>query len=190
MTVKIKPRVGSAAWEEQLAKDPRYIEHMIEVFQREAETGKKEAVERLNRWLDWYPEHRGTVPALADLTAKVEGAWAKAVSFGDPLAEEAARREAEGLKAELLTPDAGFVERILASTVAVGYLAQQHASGLAAVKTTHSTVRAARDRRQTVAQRRFLDALKGWATHRKLCKSLRAKPLKIYRPHSPAAKAG
>ena len=191
MTIKKKkPRVGSVAWEEELYKDPTFIKNLIEEFRFEAARGKKEDIERLNRWLDKHHQHRGTVPELADLTTKVEGAWARVVAFGDPLAEQGARQEVERLKAELLSPDAGFLERILASTVAVAYLANQHAAALAAVKTSHSTVRTARDRRQSVAQRRLLDALKGWSTHKKLAKSLRIKPLKLYQPDLPAAKAG
>jgi hypothetical protein len=190
MPTKKPLKIGSAAWEKNLINDPTYVKNMIDLFRREAACGKKEAIERLNRWLDRFPEHRGTVPALKALTVKVEDAWARAVAFGDPLAEQGAKEETAKLKAELLAPDASFIEQILVSMVAVAYLSNQHAAAVASVKTNHTAVMAARDRRQTVAQRRLLDALKGWSMFKKKSKGVNKPPLKLYRPPVPAAKAG
>jgi hypothetical protein len=157
-----KPKEGTGEWEKSLRDNPAFVKETIRSLTARAVAGEPGAAEQLARWVADFPEHRPAVAALQSLAEKAEVAWAKAAALGDPLAERAARDEAAALRAELLPPGAGVLERVLADTLVVAWLAYSHTALLAAPKADHPAVQAARDRRLSVAQKRLMAALKGW----------------------------
>ena len=183
-----KPRPGSRAWEENLANSPEYAKSMIRTLADRARQGKPEAAERVLAWLEKFPELRSTVRELDDLTAKVEDAWVRALTGQDALAERAARDEVAGMKAELVAPGAGVLERVLAGAVVVAYLAHQRAAAVAA-RSAAPGVAAVRDRRLTAAQKRLVAAVKALETvARKKAAGVRpGRKLKLFDPSPEAA---
>jgi hypothetical protein len=184
-----KPRVGSRAWEEALARDPTYARNMIKTLTDRAKQGHPEAADSVLRWLEKFPELKPTVWELDDLSVKAEAAWVRAVAFGDPLSERAAREEIAELKSGLLGPAPSITEKILASAVLVAYMSYQRAALVAAQKADHPAVQEARDRRLANAQKRLLAAIKGWELIAgKKANGLRPKGrLKLFEPDPEAA---
>lgn len=162
---KRAPREGSKAWDEALYKNPTFIKNMIAGFAKDAARGDASAAENLEQWLSRYPEYRPVVPQMRDLTEKVEGIWIRMVSGGDKAAEQGTTEEVAKVKAELLGSvegGAGILEKLLASSIAVNYLVQQHALARLADKTEHLAVAASRENRMTAAQKRFHGSVKMW----------------------------
>ena len=162
---KRAPREGSKAWDEAIYKNPTFIKNMIEGFAKDAARGDASAAENLEHWLSRHPEYRPVVPQLRDLPEKVEGIWIRMVSGGDMAAEQGITDEVAKLKAELLCSvegGAGILEKLLASSIAVNYLVQQHALARLADKTEHLAVAASREHRMTAAQKRFHASMKMW----------------------------
>jgi hypothetical protein len=69
-----KPKVGSAAWERALPRDPTFVKNTIQALAKRAAAGDREAAETLRAWLARHPDLAPTVRALEDLTARVGGA--------------------------------------------------------------------------------------------------------------------
>jgi hypothetical protein len=175
-----KPKAGTREWETSLRDNPAFVKETIRSLTARAEAGEPGAAEQLTRWLAEFPEHKPAVAALQKLAEKAEIAWAKAAALGDPLAERVARDEAAALRAELLPPDAGVLDRVLADALVVAWLSYSHTALLAATKADHPAVQAARDRRLSVAQKRLVAALKGWqAVAGKKARGLQP-PLKLF----------
>lgn len=174
-----KPKEGTPAWERSLRDNPQFVKETIRSLTARATAGEPEAAEHLARWLAEYPEHKAAVAALDDLTAKAETAWVKAAGFGDRLAEQAARADAAALKTELLPPEAGVLDRVLAGAVVVARLAHAHAAVLAAAGTDVPAVQAMRDKRLTDAQKRLMSAVKNWQLIAGK-KARGARPLKVF----------
>jgi hypothetical protein len=139
-----------------------YAKGMIEELTRRAKEGHPEAAERVLAWLEVYPELKTVVRELDTLAERAEGAWVTAAAFGDPIAEKAVRDEVQLMKRELLTADAGVLERVLATAVVVAHLSHHRAAVAAARPASHPAVAAARDRTLSTAQKRLLAAVKGW----------------------------
>lgn len=184
-----KPKVGSRAWEEQQTNTPEFARSIIKDLKHHAKQGHPEAVDSILRWLEKFPELKSEVRELDDLAAKAEAAWVSAVAAGDPLAEQAARGEAAGLRADLLGPAPSTLDKILAGTVVVAHMGYQRAAFLAAQRTDQSAVREERDRRLSAAQKRLHEAVKGWKLIAgKKAKGLRPKGnLKVFQPCQEAA---
>jgi hypothetical protein len=159
---KRKPRVGSKKWDEKLWQNPTFHRNRLADYVKRAERGDKEAAERAAEILTRFPDFRASVRVLDDLITKVETAWVRVVSYGDPRAEKAVAENAAKLKDELLGPNPGLVDQVLANAVIVAYLAHQHAAALMTVKCDSGTLRAARERRLEVAQRRLFAAVKSF----------------------------
>lgn len=162
MAADKKPKEGTPEWEKTLRNNPAFVKEAVRSLTARAEEGEAGAAEQLARWLAEFPEHKPDVAALYDLTARAEAAWVKAASFGSALAERAARADAAALRSELLPPDAGVLDRVLAEAVVVARLACAHTAVLAASESQDPAVQAARDRRLSVAQKRLMAAVKGW----------------------------
>lgn len=183
-----KPRVGSRAWEESLANSPTYARNTILDLAKRAEGGCKEAVEKLNLWLEKYPEMRSLVRELDDLATRVERAWVERLCGADELARKAVEDDLAAMKAELLGPAPSVADKILAGTVLVAHLGYQRAALAASQPTDRPEVRAAREKLLSVAQKRLQDALRGWELHAgKKARGLhpRAK-LKLFEPEAVA----
>lgn len=161
-----------------------YAKGMIEELTRRAKGGHPEAAGRVMAWLNEFPELKPLVRELDSLAERAEGAWVTAAAFGDPLAERAVRDEVEGMKRELLPPDAGVLERVLATTVVVAHLSHHRAAVQAARPASHPAVATVRERTLSAAQKRLLAAVKGWELiARKKRKGVRpAKKLKLFKP--------
>lgn len=184
---KGRPKEGTPEWERSLRDNPNFVKETIRSLTERAATGSTGAVEQLTRWLADFPEHKPAVAALQTLTEKAEAAWVRAVGLGDRLAEQAARDEAAAFRAELLSADAGVLDRVLAGVVVVAHLAHAHAARVAAVGTDVPAVQAARDRRLSDAQKRLLLAVKNWELIAgKKARGLRP-PLKLFEANRPAA---
>lgn len=157
-------KAGSRAWEKSLGDDARFAKATIESLTKRAAAGEPGAAEHLARWLDQHPEFKPAVEAVSDLSTRALETWFKLAADGDRLVEQSARAEAATIRAELLPPDAGVVERVLVDAVVVARLILAHATALAAVGSTVPGVTAARDRRLSSAQARFAAAVKAWQT--------------------------
>lgn len=157
-----RPKEGTPAWDASLRDNPQFVKETIRSVTERAAANEPGAAELLARWLAEYPEHKAAVAALDDLTAKAETAWVKAAGSGDRLAEQAARADAAALKAELLPPDAGVLDRVLAGAVVVAHLAHAHAAQVAAAGACAPATQAARDRRLLDTQKLLLNAVKAW----------------------------
>ena len=136
-----------------LANDPNHAREMIKLLTIRAKQGHPESVESIVRWLEQFPEYR----ALDSLAGKAVAAWVKAVGFGDPLTEIAARNEAAELKAELLGDAPSMLDQVLASAGVVATLSHNRAAQVAAQPTQHPGVREARDRILSKAQKRLIE---------------------------------
>jgi hypothetical protein len=186
VAAKRKPKEGSPEWEESLRESPNFVKETVRSLVARATDGEPGAAEQLACWLTEFPEHRPAVAALRTLAEKAEAAWVRAAAFGDALAERAVRDEAAALRAELLPPDAGVLERVLVSALVVAWLAYTHTAMMAAPKADSPAVQAARDRRLSVAQKRLVAALKGWqAVAGKKDRGMRP-PLKLFDAAKPA----
>jgi hypothetical protein len=184
---KGRPKEGTPEWERSLRDNPNFVKETIRSLTERAATGETGAVEQLARWLADFPEHKPAVAALQTLTEKAEAAWAKAVGFGDRLAEQAAKDEAAAFRGELLPADAGILDRVLVGTLVVAHLAHAHAARVAAVGTDVPAVQASRDRRLSNAQQRLHLAVKNWQLIAgKKARGLRP-PLKFFDAAQPAA---
>jgi hypothetical protein len=163
------------------------VKETVRSLTARASAGERGAAEQLAQWLAEFPEHRPAVAALRTLAEKAEIAWVKAVAQGNALAEQAARDEAATLRAELMPPDAGVLDRVLADAVVVSWLAYSQAALVAASGADSPSVQAARDRRLSDALKRLLTALKGWQLIAgKKARGLRP-PLKLFDVTRPAA---
>jgi len=162
VAVKAKPKEGTPAWERSLRENPTFAKEAIRSLTMRAANGEPGASEQLVVWLKDFPEHKSEVKALDDLMAKTEALWANAASFGDKLAEQAARDEAAALRTQLLPPNATILDQILASAVVVAYLAHARAALRAAGTTDIPALQTARERWLSEAQKRLLSALKNW----------------------------
>jgi hypothetical protein len=157
---------------------------VIKILTIHANQGHPEAGDAVGRWLEQFPQLKPEVRELDDLAAKAEAAWAKAVGFGDPLAERAARDEAAAMKAELLGDAPSVLDRVLASAVVVARLSHDRAARVAAQRADHPGVREARERVLSTAQKRLVAAVKAWQLLAgKKARGLRPKGrLKIFEP--------
>jgi len=140
--------------------DPGHAKAAIESLTRRAAEGEPGAAEELAKWFTYCPEYKPAVEAVKSLSAKAQEIWLKLAAAGDHLTERSARDEAEAIRAELLPPDAGVVERVLVDAIVVARLVLAHATALAAAGSQNPGVVAARDRRLTSAQNRFFAAVK------------------------------
>lgn len=161
---KGKKRERSPDWERSLRDNPNFVRETIRSLTDRAAAGDAGAADQLARWLTDHPEYKPAVEAAADLTARAETVWVALAADGDRLAEQAARAEAERLRAELLPPDAGAVERVLVGAVVVARLVYAHAAAVAARGSATPGVVAGRDRRLTAAQDRLFKAVRAWET--------------------------
>ena len=162
--IKRKPKEGTPAWDKSLRDNAGFVQETIRSVADRAAAGEPGAADLLARWLAEHPEHRADIKALDDLTTKAVEAWVELAGGGHPVAEQAARDEAAALRAELLPPDAGILDRVLAGAVVVAHLSHAHAALAAAAGTDLPGVRDARDRRLSSAQKRLLAAAKGLRT--------------------------
>ena len=163
---KRAPREGSKAWEKALFEDPTFIRNMIVRLTKLAAGGDAAAAQSLEHWLSRHPEYRPVVPQMRDLMEKVEGIWIRVVSGSDKTAEQSTKDEVAKLKAELLGSverGGGILEKLMASTIAVNYLVQQHAAARLADRTEHLPLAAYREHRMTAAQKRLHSSMKMWA---------------------------
>jgi hypothetical protein len=155
-------RESSPAWEKSLSTNPVYLKNLLKSLTERAGSGDEAAAGDLARLLTDHPDLKSAVRELDDLMTKAEGAWVRAVGGGDQLAERAAQDEVSAMKAELLGPGAGVLEKILVSAVVVSHVSYQHAAAVAALKTDVPAVAAMRDKRLSSALKRLLAAVKGW----------------------------
>jgi hypothetical protein len=183
-----RPREGSRAWEESLADNPTCAKQTVLSLAKRAEGGSKEAVERLTRWLDRYPEMKSLVRGLDDLAAKVERAWVERLCGTDELSRRAIEGELAAMRAELLGPAPSVTDKVLAGTVLVAHLGYQRAALAAALPADKPGVREARERLLSIAQKRLQDALKWWELHAgNKAKGLRPRgKLKLFEPDAVA----
>lgn len=156
-----KPKTAGAR-ERALAACPDHARRMIKLLTIHAGQGHPEAADSVARWLEVFPQLKPEIRELDDLATKAEAAWVKAVAFGDPLAERAARDEAAAMKAELLGDDPPVLDRVLASAVVVARLSHDRAARVAAQKADLPGVREARERVLSAAQKRLAAAVKAW----------------------------
>ncbi len=159
------PRVGSRAWEEDIGNSPTFIKNMIADFTKRAARGDADAAESHEHWLSRHPEYRPVVPRMRDLMEKVEGIWIRTVSGTDKAAEQGTTDEVAKVKAELLGSvegGVGILEELLASSIAVNFLVQQHAAARLADKTEHLALGTYREHRMTAAQKRLHASMKMW----------------------------
>ena len=159
-----KIKVGSPTWEKSLGDSPQFAKATIESLTKRAAAGEPGAAEQLACWLARHPEFEPAVEAVSDLSTRALETWFKLAADGDRLVEQSARDEAATIRAELLPPDAGVVERVLIDAIVVARLILAHATTLAAIGSTAPGVTAARDRRLSSAQARFAAAVKAWQT--------------------------
>lgn len=163
---KRAPRNGSRAWEDALYQDPVFIKNMIERLTKLAAGGDAAAARSLEHWLSRHPEYRPVVPQLCDLMEKVESIWIRMIAGTDKAVEQGTTDEVAKVKAELLDSverGGGILEKLMASSIAVNYLVQQHAAATLAQKTEHHSVVSLREHRMTAAQKRLHASLKQWA---------------------------
>lgn len=180
---KRAPRVGSRAWDAARLQDPVFIAFWTDTLTKEAVRGSAGAKENLEDWLSQHPEQRPVVPQMRDLMEKVESIWIRMVAGPDKAAEQGTTEEIAKLKTELFDEfggGGGILEKVLASSVAVNYLMQQHAAARLADKTDHLPLAAYREHRLTAVEKRLQGTLKLW----KLLKEKKANGM------SPPASAG
>ncbi len=160
----------------------RLAKAAIESLTRRAADGDPGAADELAKWFALCPEYKPAVEAVKNLSAKALEAWVKLAAAGDLLTEQSARDEADAIRAELLPPDAGVVERVLADAIVVARLVLAHATAMAAVGSPNPGVVAARDRRLSAAQDRLFTAVKNWQTVAARRATGVRPPLKVYDP--------
>lgn len=187
MTAKGKPKEGTPAWERSLRNDPNFVRETIRSLTARASAGEPGAAEQLNKWLNDCPQFKSEVQALCDLMAKTEALWVNATSFGDKLAEQAAREEAAAMRSKLLPTDATILDKVLASAVVVAYLAHARAALRAAGTTDIPALQTARERCLSEAQKRLMSAVKNFQLiSGKKSRGMRT-PLKLFDAAQPAA---
>jgi len=159
-----KPRVGSAAWDAEVAGSPGHAEGIVTRLAKQAGKGDEGATKTLAGWLASRPDLKSKVSWLADLATRAERAWEAALANGNAVLAAEVRQEAAALRAELVGPGASVVERVLATAVVVGYMAHMRAVMVAARSEGAAlpAVVAARDRRVESAQRRLVAAIKAF----------------------------
>ena len=143
-------------------EEPDYARKMIQLYSQRAREGHQDAIDSIIKWLEKFPELKPEYGQLSDLSAKTEAAWAKAVSFGDLIAEQAAIQEVTIMKADLLEGSTSLLDQMLASTVVVAKLSYDRAAQAAAKRSEHTAVNESRDRRLSAAQKRLVAATKAW----------------------------
>lgn len=156
-----KPRIGSRAWEESLADSPIYHKNRLSILTEQAARGCAEAIEDLKSLLTRFPEFRKLIRQLDDLTTRAENAWVAVLAGNDKLTEESVRKEIDEMKSELLGDHSTIIDRIVAGSVIVSYLAHQRAAMTAAKPAESPAIAAMRDCRAESAQKRLLRAVKG-----------------------------
>jgi hypothetical protein len=148
--------------------NPTYIRETLKSLTERAGKGDAEAMENLKRMLTDRPDLKGLVRELDDLGTKVVDAWVKTAAFDDKVAEGALREEVARMKAELLGPNPTVLDKILVDDVVASYLANKHATAMAAMKVSTPGLATHRDRRAESAQKRQLAAIKGMLQIRRL----------------------
>src|SRR5262245_3812156 len=118
--------------------------------------GDAEAAANLRGRLAAHPE---LLDGVAGLAARAEAAWVARAAGGDELAATVIRTEVAELTAELLGSAATAVERVVAGSVVVSFLAERHAAQRAAEPADSPQVAALRLRRAESGQRRLLAAV-------------------------------
>jgi len=175
-----KPKVGSRAWERALAADPHYVREVLKSLTDRAAGGDAGAARDMAELLDRHPHLRATVPALMALIERAEAAWVAVAAGRDEVARQAVAAEVAAMKAELLPPDAGVLDRVLAGALVVAHLAHANAALTAASPADHPTVQLTREKRLSSAQQRLFAALRN---HR-MIKGTKARglrpPLKLF----------
>jgi len=182
-----QPREGSRAWEEALAKNQNYARNIVIEILRNSPQGGEEPAASLNGWLKKFPELQSVVAQHFDLCARTEVVWIARLAGGNLIAKEAIKREIETLKLEVAGEAPTGLERILASTVAVTYMAQQLGAMTAAENTTLAEM-AAVDRRAESMQKRFLRAIEFLNNFREKTKATQATLVSSRRKSAAAAK--
>jgi hypothetical protein len=165
-------------------QSPTYVKNLLKSLTERAAAGKAGAAENLALLLADHPELSAAVRQVDDLTTRAEEAWVKAAAAGDALAERAVREEVAALKAELLGPGAGVVDRVLAGMLAVAHVSHAHAATSAAKATDDPGLAALRDRRLGSAQRRLMAAARWWKQA-----GGKGGPEAVFRPSGRAARA-
>ena len=136
---------------------------MIKLLTIHLRQGHPEALERIEKWIEAFPELKTECRALDDLVTKAIAAWVHAAGLGDPLSEVAARKDAATLFDDLVGQgETSALDRILASTVVVAHLAHARAAIVAAQKTDHPGIRLAREKILSASQKRLLSAIKSY----------------------------
>ena len=134
----------------------------IESITRCIKDGHPERTEWLIEWFALHPELKSEYRGFDALAVKAQNAWAKAVSFGDPIAELGAQEEARAITDELLGSDRSVLNRLLVSAVVVATLAHTRAAHMAATSAGQLAVQLAREQTLCQAQKRLAHAIKSW----------------------------
>jgi hypothetical protein len=140
------------------------VKATIKSVSERAAAGEPGAAELLAQWLADFPEYKAGISAFDELAAKAEAAWVKVIAGGNHLTEQAARDEVATLRAELLPPNASFIDRILVGAVVVAHLTNSHATMMAAMDNTNPPIQMMRERRLAITQKRLFTAWKGLQT--------------------------
>ncbi len=131
------------------------MQPIIRDLQARAQAGDAEAAQQLQPWLDAYPQLKESQAAALDLSGRVEQAWIKVMAGQDLLAAQQLRREMAAMKAEMVSPNAPVLERVLAESLVISYFALKRAEYLVAQPVPDACVTQLRDRHLTAAQKRL-----------------------------------
>jgi hypothetical protein len=148
------------------ALDPEALAQLHELLQR-AEGGDPTVLGELRQALDAHPE---LWPRYGDLGLQVEAAWLALLAGPNLVLREAVQRQVEALKAGLRgAGSVTLLEQLLVQQVAACWLQTQYADAAAAsLREASPAVQREVERRQSGAQRRYLQALRTLATTRRL----------------------
>jgi hypothetical protein len=146
--------------------DPTALRKTLDGLVARANTGDRQALDALRRFLDAHPEVHETV---GDLTRLAEAHWLDLLVGAEVLARESVQRQLASLKGELTGSHPTPLEKLLVEEVGLCHLASRHAQMTAAGSAGASLAQAAfRLRRAESAQRRLLSAIRTLATLRAL----------------------
>jgi hypothetical protein len=157
-----------------------------QILQRAME-GDRRVLPELAKVLDDQPSIWQT---CGDLAAQAQASWINLAAGSDLLMAESLRRKQEAMRAELAGSDASPLEKLLVDRVVACWLQVNYADALSAqAKGTSLVQDAALQKRQNLAQARYLAAVKALAQVRKLLKPSPS-PLDLLRVTVPEKTSG
>ena len=165
--------------------EPTALVELRELVDR-AQAGDATALPCLRPLMEAHPE---VWRHLAELAARVEGAWLGLLAADHPLMVEALKRTAQELKTDLLGENPTQLERLLVDRVVSGWLEARYAEAQATQPASGEVDQAARRLRyEESAKRRLLTAVKTLTALRALLPTGASQPSapRLYDPDAPA----